>query len=375
MSDSRTKIKAITDKINKKYKSNTLTCGDDLANYEILPTPFASVNALIKGFPRGKFSTVAGPEHTGKGAFCNQLIAHHQAIDPNFTVMWSNFENSYDKDWAQKLGVDLDRIIFHEYTKEINTMERMMDIALEILKTEAIDLWIIDSIGAMVPKGDIYSGKEERSLEDANMLNLQRKLGEFYRKANVYVNKNSLTGYKGCAVIMIGQVYSAPTTSGVALEEVRGGNAVKHWAHLRLKFRRTPKSDWPKQINIAGLDGKTRKLYPGWSCNIKVDKTRINGNEGQELILPFFLGRGFDSIISTITAAMGLDIITRTGPYYNCSLLSEKVIGRDALMDIFTKDNNLLVKLGELVDKVSLEKGLVISDVTDTEPEETENNE
>ena len=42
MSDSRTKIKAITDKINKKYKSNTLTCGDDLANYEILPTPFAA---------------------------------------------------------------------------------------------------------------------------------------------------------------------------------------------------------------------------------------------------------------------------------------------------------------------------------------------
>ena len=254
-------------------------------------------------------------------------------------------------------------------------MERMMDIALEMLKTEAIDLWIVDSIGAMVPKGDIYSGKEERSLEDANMLNLQRKLGEFYRKANIYINKNPTTGYKGCSVVMIGQIYNAPTTSGVALEEVKGGNAVKHWAHLRLKFRRTSKADWPAKIKVAGLDGKVRDLHPGWACNIKVDKTRINEKEGQELILPFFFGRGFDSIISTITAAMGLNIITRTGPYYNCSLLSEKVMGREALMDVFTKDHNLLVKLGELVDKISLEKGLVVSDVTDNESEEIENNE
>lgn len=200
------KLKSIAGKLNKKYNAQVLTMGGDLANYELIQTPFASLNALIGGLPRGKFSTVAGPEHTGKGAFLLQVIAHNQAKDPNFIAMWSNFENSFDREWAKHLGVDLDRVIFQEYTKEINTMEKMMDISLELLKSETIDLWIVDSIGAMVPKGDIYSGKEERSLEDNNMLNLQRKLGEFYRKANTIINKNPITEYKGCAVVMVGQV-------------------------------------------------------------------------------------------------------------------------------------------------------------------------
>lgn len=159
----------------------------------------------------------------------------------------------------------------------------------------------------------------------------------------------NLTEHKG---------YTAPTAN-VALEEVRGGNAVKHWAHLRLKFRRTGKADWPEKINVKGLDGTLRKLHPGWACSIKLDKTRINKNEGQELILKFYHGRGFDSVISTITAAMGLDIITRSGPTYSCELLPDKIKGKDALMEIFINDQSLLSSLGELVDKVSLEKGLM----------------
>lgn len=174
----------------------------------------------------------------------------------------------------------------------------------------------------------------------------------------------NLTEHKG---------YTAPTAN-VALEEVRGGNAVKHWAHIRLRFRRTGKADWPEKINIKGLDGTLRKLHPGWACSIKLDKTRINKNEGQELILKFYYGRGFDSVISTITAAMGLDVITRNGPTYSCELLPEKVKGKEAIIKIFTEDSNLLQKLGELVDKTSLEKGLLINNTEEeTSSEEIEN--
>ena len=60
MADIKDKLKALTDKINKKYNSNTLAIGAELASYELINTPFASLNALIGGFPRGKFTTIAG---------------------------------------------------------------------------------------------------------------------------------------------------------------------------------------------------------------------------------------------------------------------------------------------------------------------------
>jgi len=158
----------------------------------------------------------------------------------------------------------------------------------------------------------------------------------------------------------------------VSLEEVKGGNSVKHWAHLRLKMRRGPKNDWPKPIKVSGLDGKVREKHPGWACALKVDKTRLNGSESQEILLPFYYGRGFDSVLSTISAAMGLDIITRRGAYYECPLFSEKVQGKEEVISIFSKDSNLLAELGKLVDKVSLEKGVIKEALSEDDAEDTE---
>ena len=150
------------------------------------------------------------PEHTGKGAFCAQLIAHLQSIDPNFVALWTDAENSFDFTWATNLGIDLDRLIIQNYNPEVNTMEKLLDQSLHLLKEVKFNMWIIDSIGALVPKSDIFKaqGKTliDKSLESTNMLNLQRKLGEFYRKANIMIAPNPDTNYEGCATILIGQV-------------------------------------------------------------------------------------------------------------------------------------------------------------------------
>lgn len=233
-------------------------------------------------------------------------------------------------------------------------MEKLLDTALGLIRDAKIDLWIVDSIGALVPKGDILeSDGKERSLEKNNMLNLQKKLGEFYRKANIYIAPTDT--YKGCAVLMVGQVYTVPDAH-VPLEAVRGGNSVKHWAHLRLLFRRGPKSDWPEPVEIVGHDGQKRKVYPGWSGRIKVDKTRINGNEGREILLPFIHGKGFDSIGSTINSAFGLGLITRTGAYYNNQYLPDgKVMGREAVLKFFSENQEAYDKLYSEVANIALQ--------------------
>lgn len=331
------KVKNIISKVNKKFESDVLQIGSEFKPYEVMDTPFATLTSLIGGLPYGRFTTVAGPEHTGKGAFCLQLIAHQQAKDPDFIALWTDAESSFEPAWAQQLGVDLDRLIVQRYTPTCDIMESLLDAGLNIIKeTKGISLWVIDSIGALLPKADVYDSKDQdKSLEGMKMLNLQVKMGEFYRKANIVINKDDKANYKGCAVILIGQIYTVPDAQ-VSLQEVRGGNSVKHWAHLRLILRRGPKSEWPEPIEQTGIDGNKYKVRLGWSGRFKVEKTRINKNEGKEIALDFINGKGFDSFNATINAAFGLGLITRAGAIYTCSIFPEqKWKGRETVTQHF----------------------------------------
>lgn len=262
--------------------------------------------------------------------------------------------------WAADLGVDLSRVVVQRYTRSVDTMEKMLDTALDIIKnSNQINLWVIDSIGALLPKGDVYDSKDkEKSLEGTNMLHLQRKLGEFYRKANIYIAPDK--DYKGCAVVLIGQVYTVPDAH-VPLEAVKGGNAVKHWAHLRIMTRRGPRSEWPEQVDLIGVDGKKYKTYPGWAGRFKVEKTRINTNEGKECTLTFMHGKGFDSFNATINAAVGLGLLTRSGAIYSCPLFpDQKWKGREAMVQHFSSHaedfDKLRLTLSEQLSNTVLEE-------------------
>jgi RecA/RadA recombinase len=197
-------------KILKDFQGLGISTATNATKYSLYPTPFSTVNSLIGGIPKARFSTFAGPEHTGKGAFCAQLIADLQAKDPNFIALWTDAESSFDETWAKKLGVDLDRLIIQRYTVDINSMEKLLDQSMDLLGKLKINMWIIDSIGALLPSKDAYESKGKvqlhKSLEGTNMLNLQRKLGEFFRKANIYISPRPADNYEGCAVICIGQV-------------------------------------------------------------------------------------------------------------------------------------------------------------------------
>lgn len=346
-------------KLLKDFESLGITTATNSAKYSFYSTPFPTINSLIGGLPKGRFSTFAGPEHTGKGAFCAQTIAHLQAQDPEFIALWTDAENAFDETWAAKLGVDLDRLILQRYTTEINSMEKLLDQSLSLLKQAKINMWVLDSIGALLPSKDAYEQKgknfTDKSLEGTNMLNLQRKLGEFFRKANIFVSPRPKDNYEGCAVICLGQVYT-DVGAYIPLDVVKGGNALKHWAHLRLMFKRGPRSDWPEQIKIKTPDGETREVFPGWSGRIKIEKTRINPNEGKEILLPFKHGLGFDSKTAAINSAFGLGVIQRSGPtYISAHLPDGKMKGKDEVIKYFSTNeeayNGLVKELSEIASK------------------------
>lgn len=354
MSENNKKLQNLLKKVNKNRDNPIVQLASDTVDkFGFYNTPLPVVNKLIGGVPIGRFTIIAGSSQTGKSALSLQTIAHLQREDPEFIAAWVDFENAWDPNWAETLGVDLGRTVLLSYGEGTESMESVLDRLMDLLSTKMIGLVVIDSIGGMAPKGDLEDKKGERSLEQPNMLNLQTKLGEVFRKFNIKIAPRG--SFKGTAVIMLGHVYQVPNSQGYTIHEVRGGNAVKHWGHIRLSMKRGPKADWPKQVESVSLDGTKRLVYPGFSSRIQLEKTKNNANEGQEVAVTFFHGRGFDCHQSTISAAMGLGIIERSGGWYKSDLIpGGKVQGRDALDEYFTQNESVYSKLTKRVDEHSL---------------------
>lgn len=362
------KLNKLLEEVNKKHPGS-LQLASDLAPFGTLSTPFTTFDALTGGIPIGKVTVFAGPQHTGKTALCLQILAHIQEQDPELVALWTDLENAWDEDWARKLGVDIDRVLVQKYTKRTNTMELILDDAIKFIDSEQVNFWLIDSIGAMVPSEDLQNSKGvQKSLEGRKMLNLQTKLGEFFRKVNPLLTPDPSSGYKGCPLVVLGHVYEIPNDVGVSMTEVRGGNSLKHWANLRVLFRRGPQSSWPDKIKITGLDGELKEIRPGWTGRFKLDKDRKTGREGQEISLTFNLGRGFDSRAAVITAALGMELFERKGGWYYSDLLPDgKIQGKESLITLLNTDDALFEKVKQKLNEVSLQDHIEHSNTKENE--------
>ena len=352
--------KKIIESALKKYADSsrkTINIGfGKLPEVEYLSTPFPTLNMLMGGgLAKGKFGVIAGPERTAKTTLMLQIIAYNQSVDPDFIALWTDAENSLDKVWCTKLGVDLERLIIQRYpnAEDIQHMEELLEEGFSIIRTHTVNMWVIDSLGALVPKAEIA-----KTLEDNTMLILQRKLGEFFRKGNNLISHTD--DWEGCSCVFIGQVYSVPTTTGVGLEEVRGGNAVKHWAYWRLKVRRAAKDNFIGDMikyTVPG-QGKTKSLLSGWPQIIKLEKTKMNDRELEEIMLQFKYGRGLDAVHCSISALLSNEIISQRGAYYYDNAFPDgKIHGKDALFTFLTKHEdlriNLVAKLDEKLIQIS----------------------
>lgn len=360
--DKQKALRQVLSKLKKSHPSLRIGIGTN-DDFGYIPTPFPSVNELIGGgIPRGRFTTICGPERTAKGTLLLQTIAHNQAADPNFTVLWTDAEGASQPAWAQHLGVDLDRVILQEYDTEVCVdAENLLQVGLQLLETKLIDMWVIDSISALLPKSE-----NKKDLKEDTMMETSRLMGKFYRKSVRLLRPD--TEYKGCACVLIGQVYTVPTATGAGLDAVRGGNAVKHWAHLRVKARRGNKDEvTTPSRHVTQPDGSISNMPGGWAQHLKVEKTRINDKEGQEVILQFVNGLGLDSINSTITTLLANNIVTRSGAWFYHELLPDgKLQGKESLVNYLSSDaqvrDQMLAQLASLSDSLIIEEAITNED-------------
>jgi len=216
---------AIT-QIERSYgKGAIMRMGDDSfsSTIEAIPTGAINLDAAIGigGIPRGRISEIYGPESSGKTTLCLQVIANAQRLGG--IAAFVDAEHALDVRYARKLGVDVDNLL----VSQPDTGEQALEIAEVLIRSNAIDVIVIDSVAALVPRAEI-----EGEMGDTHVGLQARLMSQALRKLTGAVSRsNTSVIFTNQIRIKVGVMFGSPETTS-------GGRALKFYASLRLDIRR-----------------------------------------------------------------------------------------------------------------------------------------
>ncbi|MES2427756.1 MAG: recombinase RecA [Bacteroidota bacterium] len=222
------KLKALQltlDKLEKSYgKGTIMKLGDSV----IEPTEFISTGSLgldialgIGGLPKGRVIEIYGPESSGKTTLAIHAIA--EAQKKGGIAAFIDAEHAFDRFYAKKLGVDVENLLI----SQPDNGEQALEIADNLIRSGAIDILVIDSVAALVPKAEI-----EGEMGDSKMGLHARLMSQALRKLTGTISKT------GCCCIFINQLRDKIGVMFGNPETTTGGNALKFYASVRLDVRR-----------------------------------------------------------------------------------------------------------------------------------------
>ena len=226
--DREQKLKIIEDAIStieKTYgKGSIMKLGDGVVHdIESIPTGALSLDfALgIGGIPRGRVTEVYGPESSGKTTLCLHVIA--EAQKKGGLAAFIDAEHALDVNYAKRLGVDTSNLLI----SQPDFGEQALEIADTLVRSNALDIIVIDSVAALVPRSEI-----EGEMGDATMAVQARLMSQALRKLTAAISKSKT------AVVFINQLRSKIGVMFGNPETTTGGNALKFYASLRIDIRR-----------------------------------------------------------------------------------------------------------------------------------------
>jgi recombination protein RecA len=229
MNPNAEKLKALQltlDKLEKSYgKGSVMKLGDAaVESIESISTGSISLDIAlgIGGVPKGRVIEIYGPESSGKTTLATHIIA--EAQKNGGIAAFIDAEHAFDKIYAKKLGVDVDNLLI----SQPDNGEQALEIADNLIRSGAIDVIVIDSVAALVPKAEI-----EGEMGDSRMGLQARLMSQALRKLTGTISKT------GCCCIFINQLREKIGVMFGNPETTTGGNALKFYASVRLDIRRT----------------------------------------------------------------------------------------------------------------------------------------
>src|ERR1700756_3704340 len=222
------KLKALQltlDKLEKTYGKGTIMKLGDVAvePMEVISTGSLGLDIAlgVGGLPKGRVIEIYGPESSGKTTLAIHAIA--EAQKKGGIAAFIDAEHAFDKYYAQKLGVDVENLLI----SQPDNGEQALEIADNLIRSGAIDIIVIDSVAALVPKGEI-----EGEMGDSKMGLQARLMSQALRKLTATINKtNTICIFINQLREKIGVMFGNPETT-------TGGNALKFYSSVRLDIRR-----------------------------------------------------------------------------------------------------------------------------------------
>ena len=294
MSIMQDKLKAISNAISaieKQFgKGSIMRLGDETAinkDVQIISTGSLSLDKAlgIGGLPRGRVVEVYGPESSGKTTLALQAIA--QAQKKGGIAAFVDAEHALDVTYARKLGVDLDSLLI----SQPDAGEQALDIVETLVRSGALDLVVVDSVAALVPRAEI-----DGDMGDAHVGLQARLMSQALRKLTSSIYKQNTT------VLFINQIRMKIGVMFGSPETTTGGNALKFYSSVRLDIRR-----------IGGL--KDGDSFVGNRTRVKVVKNKM-APPFKQAEFDIVYGRGINREGEMIDLGVEFDLVQKSGAWY-----------------------------------------------------------
>lgn len=330
--------------IEKQYgKGSIMKLGDTAAqmNIETIPTGSLSLDIALGlgGIPRGRILEIYGPESSGKTTVTLHMVAEVQKRGG--IAGFIDAEHALDPAYAKNIGVDIDNL----YISQPDTGEQGLEIAETMVRSGAIDILVIDSVAALVPKAEI-----DGEMGDTHVGLQARLMSQALRKLTAVISKSN------CSVIFINQLREKVGVMFGSPETTTGGRALKFYSSVRMDVRR---------IEALKQGGEV----VGNRTRIKVVKNKI-APPFREAEFDIMFGQGISREGDVLDLAVNENIVIKSGAWY---AYNEAKIGQGREnAKIYLKENPAIFEEIEL--KVREKYNLIASDVL-KKMEETEEKE